>query len=135
MSFIKKSVAPPDIKEGEVLKAKILEMTFPKEGKYGLQIEWSVELENGYRTRLWTKYYKEPSDLSILGRLCLTYLEATKAVFNSVNEVLEEIRRHGKVNVLCKGFREANGTLYPKFQISASKIPDLGTPTPVATTF
>lgn len=72
LSFIKKSVAPPEVKEGQVLTAKIVGMEYPVE---------------------------------------------------SVKDVLEGIKKHGSVYVKCRGFREYNEQLYPKFKVVANKLP------------
>ena len=128
MSFIKHSVPPPELKEGEVLLATILDMRYPVEGRYKPQIEWRVKLDKeheNYEAKIWTTYYEEPSDKSILGILCLTYMKLAKQPFEKVSEVLEAIRKQGKVYVKVTGFREWNEKTYPKFQVNPTRIPGI----------
>jgi len=137
MSFIKHSVPPPELKEGETLLATILDMRYPVEGKYKPQIEWQIQLDkehDKYDAKMWTTFYEEPSDKSILGRLCITYMNFAKGAYGKVSEVLEAIRRHGKIFVKVTGFREWNEKLYPKFQVNPTKLPGEYSPAKVQPT-
>jgi len=123
VSFIKKSVPPPDVKEGEVVLAEILDVQFPVKGEYKEQVKWQVQFENGYETSVWTAYYEKPSDRSALGQLCITFMNLSDMTFETVSETLEAIKKHGKIYVKCSGFREWNDSLYPKFKVVPTKLP------------
>lgn len=134
MSFIRKEKPPPDVKEGEVLKAKILDIDFPleskfkdKEGKPKLQVRFRLQLEGGYEFPVWMPYYETPSERSSEGILCNTLMALKKTEYNTVKEAFEELRNHGYVYVKVSGFREWNEKLYPKFKIVPNKLPPLQT--------
>jgi len=125
MSFIRKEKPPPDIKEGEVLLAKVLDIQYPVTGKYKEQAQWRIQLDNGYETSVWMAFYEKPSERSVLGQLCITFMNMTQMPFNKVGDVLEAIKKHGKIYVKCSGFREWNEKLYPKFKVVSTKLPPL----------
>ena len=132
MSFIRKSVPPPEVKEGEVLTAKVLEVEFPVESKYKddqgrdkLQIRFGLGFANGYECSSWMAYYEQPSDRSALAALSMTFMDLVKGPVESVKDVLEGIQKHGSVYVKCSGFREYNEQLYPKFKVVTNRLPGL----------
>jgi len=134
MSFIKKELPPPDVKEGELLKAKILDINFPVESRFKSergeprqQIHFRLQLEGGYEFRSWMSYYERPSERSNLGALCTTLMALTKNDYNSVEETLEALRRHGHVYVKVSGFREWQEKHYPKFKVVPNRLPPLQT--------
>jgi len=114
------------VKEGEILPAKIVSVEYPVTGQYGEQVEWHVELDNGYQTTIWMSYYKEPSDKSFLGMLSIAFMDMIKSYsYDTVNDVLAAIKEHGKVYVRCAGFREWEDKIYPKFKIVPTKFPTI----------
>lgn len=128
-NFTRKSAPPPSVKEGEILKAKILDVKkvtsqwknddgSPKE-----QLQFDLELEGGYKTKTWTAYYTHPSDKSCLGRLALVFEQSTKRICNNVDDFLTALQHYGSVYVKVKGFREYEGKLYPTFSLFSDKIP------------
>lgn len=127
MSFIQKSKPPPDVKEGQVLEATVTDVEYPIEGKYGKQIRFRLELSNGYKFNSWIKYYDEPSDRSRLGKLAITYMDLVQGPFEKVGEVLEGLKKHGRVYVSCSGFREFEEQLYPKFKVVVDRLPGMQT--------
>lgn len=130
MSFIKKSVPPPEIKQDEVVTAKILSVEYPVESSYKnadgspkYQVKFRLELPSGYQCNSWMAYYENPSDRSVLAELSMTYMDAIKGPVDNVKEVLEGLKTHGSIYVKCSGFREYNDFLYPKFKVVANKLP------------
>ena len=126
MSFIKKSVPPPIVDKGDRFLTSILEMEYPVEGEYGEQIKWRLQLpkkQDGYEATVWTSYYEKPSDKSILGQLCMTYMKVGDEPLDSVDDVLKAIKQHGQVYVECSGHRKWQDQEYPKFQIYPNKMP------------
>ena len=115
-----------------MLTAKVVDVQYPVEGKYGQQIRFNLVLPNGYECASWMKYYSEPSDKSALGSLSITFMNAIKGPVESVKDVLEGIKKLGCVYVKCSGFREYNEKLYPKFKVVPNKFPptqeNIGTP-------
>ena len=112
MSFIKKSVPPPEVKEGEVLTAKIIGIEYPvdsnykdDQGRVKQQIKFRLLLPNGYECNSWMTYYEQPSDKSVLGALSITYMNMIQGPAESVKDVLEGIRKLGSIYVKCSGFR------------------------------
>ena len=126
LSFIRKSVPPPDVKEGEILTAKVLDLEYPLKGKYDKeQVRFRLGLSNGYECNSWMAYYEEPTDRSALGTLSITFMKLVQGPVDSVKDVLEGLKKHGSVYVKCSGFREYNEQLYPKFKVVADKLPGL----------
>lgn len=132
MSFIKKSTPPPEVKEGEVLTAKVVDVEYPIKSKYKddagrekQQVRFRLVLPNGYECNSWMAYYAEPSDRSALGILSITFMNAIQGPVESVKDVLEGIKKHGSVYVKCTGFREYNEKLYPKFKVLPNKLPSI----------
>jgi len=130
LSFIRKSVAPPEVKEGEVLTAKVLGVEYPVESSYKddqgrtkYQVKFRLSLPNGYECNSWMAYYEEPSDRSALGALSIAFMKAIEGPVESVKDVLEGLKKHGSVYVKCSGFREYNEQLYPKFKVVPNKLP------------
>jgi len=126
VSFVKKSVPPPEMKEGEVVTARVVDVEYPVEGRYGKQVRFRLALPNGYECSSWMKYYDEPSDKSALGSLSITFMDRIKGPVESVKEVLEGLKKTvGRVYVKCKGFREYEDRLYPKFQVVSDRLPSM----------
>jgi len=126
MSFVKKSVPPPEMKEGEIVTARVVDVEYPVEGRYGKQIRFRLVLPNGYECSSWVKYYDEPSDKSVLGNLSITFMERIKGPVESVKEVLEGLKKTvGSVYVKCSGFREYEDRLYPKLKVVPDKLPPM----------
>ena len=134
MSFIQKEKPPPDVKEGEVHKARILDIDFPveskfkgKEGKPKEQIRFRLQLEGGYEFPSWMTYYERPSERSNLGMLCNTFMALKKTEYHTVKEALDALHSHGHVYVKVSGFRQWQEKRYPKFKIVPNKLPPLQT--------
>jgi hypothetical protein len=133
VSFIKRATPPPSVREGDVLKARITNVSRvtskwkDEEGNPREQLQFDLELENGYKFRSWVAYYKQPSDRSKLGKLALKFMELTGQKYNSVGEFLEALDTYGYVYVTCTGFREFEDELYPNFSIVATRLPPLQT--------
>lgn len=129
MSFVEKAVPLPDVEEGTILKAKIINIQKitskwkDDQGNLKEQLEFDLELENCYKCRSWISFYERPSDKSKLGKLALKFTEATKKQVSSVDEFLVALKEFGHVFIRCKGFREYEEKLYPNFAILTDKIP------------
>jgi hypothetical protein len=128
-NFTRKSVPPPDIKEGEILKARILDVKKVisqwknDDGTQKEQLQFDLQLEGGYNLKTWTAYTTHPSDKSYLGKLALTFEQSTKKIYSSVDDFLTALQHYGLVYVKVKGFREYEGKLYPTFTLVSDKIP------------
>ena len=105
MSFVKKATPPPAVEEGDILKAKIINISKvtskwkDENGKPREQLKFELELDNGYRFRSWIAYYEHPSDKSKLGKLALKFMELTKQDFATVDEFLDALKRFGHIYV------------------------------------
>ena len=129
MSFIKKSIPPPKLREGDIVQARILDVIQetskweddngdPKE-----QLRFDLELSNGYNARAWIAYYERPSDKSVMGAIALKLSEMTGTDISSADEFIEKIKNHGQVFVKVKGFREYKEETYPKLSIYPDQLP------------
>jgi len=131
LSFVKKATPPPAVEEGDILKAKILNISKvtskwkDENGNPREQLKFELELDNGYRFRSWIAYYEHPSDKSKLGKLALKFMELTKQDFATVDEFLDALKKFGHIYVSCTGFREYEEELYPNFAIVTTKLPPL----------
>jgi len=131
LSFVKKATPPPAVEEGDILKAKILNISKvtskwkDENGNPREQLKFELELDNGYRFRSWIAYYEHPSDKSKLGKLALKFMELTKQDFTTVDEFLDALKKFGHIYVSCTGFREYEEELYPNFAIVTTKLPPL----------
>jgi hypothetical protein len=123
MSFIKREVSPPDIKEGEVVQAEILGIEWPVKGEYGDQIKIKAKLSNGYECAVWQKYYDHPSERSVLGGVLDTLMKTMKTEYVDVNQALTALKNYGFVYLKVSGFREWHEELYPKFKLVDGKLP------------
>lgn len=129
MSFVEKGAPPPDVEEGTILKARIVDIQKvtskwkDDQGNPKEQLQFDLELENGYKCRSWMAFYERPSDKSKLGKLALKFVEATKKQVPNVDTFLTALKEFGYVFVKCKGFREWEEELYPNFSILTDKIP------------
>lgn len=140
MSFVKREMPPPNVKEGETLEAKILDIEFPvesgfktKEGKPQYQVKFTVELDGGYQTPTWIRYYERPSERSTLGALCLAFVDKIGKDPGDVPKTLQALEEYGRIFVQVPnkdGFREWNGKLYPKFKVMPFRIPEVAAKTP-----
>jgi len=131
LSFVKKATPPPAVEEGDILKAKILNISKvtskwkDENGNPREQLKFELELDNGYRFRSWIAYYEHPSNKSKLGKLALKFMELTKQDFATVDEFLDALKKFGHIYVSCTGFREYEEELYPNFAIVTTKLPPL----------
>jgi hypothetical protein len=131
--FVKKSVPPPQCEEGDILKARLMEIkretskwTDDKTGEPKEQFEIDFELENGFKGRTWMTYYEAPGDRSALGKLALVLQRMTKREIDDVQGFLSEFKAYGKFFVRVKGFRESEGgDEYPNFSIVTDRLPAL----------
>jgi hypothetical protein len=129
VSFVEKAIPPPDLEEGAILKARIIGIQKvtskwkDDEGNPKEQLQFDLELENGYKCRTWCAFYERPAEKSKLGKLVLKFVEATKKDVHSINEFLGTLKDFGYVFVKCSGFREYEDELYPNFTILTDKIP------------
>lgn len=140
MSFIKKLPPPPDVKEKQILKAKINSLEFPIDSKYKdnqgnikQQICFNCQLEDGYEFKSWMSYYERPSDGSNLGQLCLTLIGLTREEYHSVREALNILEKVSNIYVQCTGYREWQGKFYPRFKVVTTRLPPLQTELPSPT--
>jgi len=131
MSFVRKATPPPLVEEGDILKARILNVSKvtskwkDENGNPREQLKFELQLDNGYKFRSWIAYYEHPSDKSKLGKLALKFMELTKEDFATVDEFLNALKKFGHIYVSCTGFREYEEELYPNFSIVATKLPPL----------
>jgi len=131
LSFVKKATPPPAVEEGDILKAKIINISKvtskwkDENGNPREQLKFELELDNGYRFRSWIAYYEHPSDKSKLGKLALKFMDLTKQDFTTVDEFLDALKKFGHIYVSCTGFREYEEELYPNFTIVTTKLPPL----------
>ena len=130
MGIIKKEIPPPDVKEGEVLAAKIKEIVYPvdsvykdEQGKPKQQMDFAMELESGYPFRVFMAYYERPSERSVLGALVLHVQKEYGQEFETIEEAIAGIRKHGRLYVKVSKFSEWNGKLYPRFKVVGEKLP------------
>ena len=129
MSFVKKTTPPPDVEEGDILKARILDIKKETskwkndDGTDKEQLRFEVELENGYKTSTWISYYEHPAEKSKLGKLVLKLRETTKEDPSNVEEFITAIKRFGHVFVKVKGFREYEDEVFPNFSLVTEKLP------------
>ena len=129
MSIVKKATPPPAVEEGDMLKAKIVDIKKvtsqwkDEEGNLREQLEFELELENGYKVKSWMAFYEQPSEKSKLGKLVLKLAEATKKDIKSIQEFLSLLKSFGWIFIRVKGFREYEEELYPNFAIVTEKIP------------
>jgi len=129
LSFVKKATPPPAVEEGDMLKAKIVDIKKvtsqwkDEEGNLREQLEFELELENGYKVKSWMAYYEQPSEKSKLGKLVLKLAEATKKDIKNIQEFLSLLKSFSWIFIRVKGFREYEEELYPNFAIVTEKIP------------
>lgn len=131
LSFVKKAQPPPEVEEGDILEAKILTVQKvtsqwkDNEGNPREQLQFDLELDNGYKFKSWMAFYEQPSDRSKMGKLALKLQDATGKTISNPEQFLSMLKEHGRLYVSCEGFREYEGDVYPNFSIVASKIPRL----------
>jgi hypothetical protein len=129
VSFVKKAAPPPAVQEGDMLKAKIVGIKKVQsqwkneEGDFREQLEFDLELDNGYKVKAWMAYYEQPSERSKLGKLGLKMLEVTKKDAKTVEEFVDLLRSYGWIYVKCEGFRQFEDELYPNFSVVADRLP------------
>jgi hypothetical protein len=129
LSFVKKATPPPAVEEGDMLKAKIIDIKKvtsqwkDEEGNLREQLEFELELENGYKVKSWMAFYEQPSEKSKLGKLVLKLAEATKKDIKNIQEFLSLLKSFGWIFIKVKGFREYEEELYPNFAVVTEKIP------------
>lgn len=128
MGFIKKTPPPPDCEEGNVFKARIVEIkkiTSTWKDEEREQLQFDCELDSAYKARVWAAYYEQPGDKSTLGKLALKLQQATKHDFDNVNEFIAALKTFGYIFLRVKGFREFEETMYPNFALVTDKLPGL----------
>jgi len=140
MSFVKKGVPPPDVEEGAILRAQIVDIKQvtsqwkDDQGNPKEQLEFDLQLENGYAFRSWMAFYISPSDKSRLGKLATNFVKTTKKQCTTVDQFITTLKEYGALFVKCTGFREYEEEMYPNFAIVVEKIPveqkKLNEPTP-----
>jgi len=106
-------------------------------GKFGkqLQIDGTFPAKNGWRGRVWIKYYPVPAPNQHLGKLCLAIQRVTGQQFSSLDAAINAIRSYGRIFLRVSGFNTVagkvnpDGTLiqYPKFQVYPEVLPGEGT--------
>jgi hypothetical protein len=131
LSFIRKTTPPPDVEEGDILKAKILDIKKETskwkndDGTDKEQLKFDLELENGYKTNAWISYYDHPGDRSAFAKLTLKLCEMTKKDVSNASEATDALKKYGWVFAKVKSFREYEGETYPNFSIVTEKLPAL----------
>jgi len=138
LSFIIHEKPPPDVKEGDVLQAAIVDLKYPVEsvfkddqGNPKQQIHFHLRLDDGYEPRAFMSFYERPRERSALGQLCNTLIGITKENYKTVNDALQGLKAYGRVYVKVSGFRERDdGKLYPKWQVVLTKLPPKQTDLP-----
>lgn len=128
MGFIKKTPPPPDCEEGNVFKARIVEIkkvTSTWKDEEREQLQFDCELDNAYKARVWAAYYEQPGEKSTLGKLALKLQQATKHDFDNIDEFIAALKTFGYILLRVKGFREFEETMYPNFAIVTDKLPGL----------
>mgnify|MGYP001133039817 CR=1 FL=1 len=129
MSFVKLAKEPPDVKEGEILKARITNISKgtskwkDEQGNPKDQLEFDLELEDGYKFKSWMAFYDQPSEKSKMGKLALKLQETTGKELNNAEDFLVALKSLGQVYVKCKNFREYEDIVYPNFTILTEKMP------------
>ena len=122
LPFIEKSPPPPDVEEGDVLKANI--ETFKREkGEYGEQICFNLSFADGYKTKAWISFYDRPSERSKLGKILIKLHEKTGVAYQNIQQALDGLRKYGVIFVKVSGYREYEDQTFPKFTIVADKLP------------
>jgi len=129
MSFVTPGLEPPNVKENEIVKAKITAISKgtskwkDPSGNPREQLEFNLEFQDGYKCKSWIAFYQKPSDRSKMGKLALRLQEATGKELKDAEEFLETLKSYGQVFLKCKGFREYEGELYPNFSVVTEKLP------------
>ena len=128
MSFIRNNNIP-QIDEGQTLLATIKNIEYPikppQNSKYPQkdQIQFGLQLDDGYNFKSWIPYYEHPHQKSKLGKLCLKLIETTKQEYNTVDEALTALKEFGRILVQCNGHQEFNGQQYPILRIVVDRLP------------
>jgi hypothetical protein len=129
LSFVKKTVPPPECEEGDIFKARVLDISKEvsqwknQDGSAREQLKFEVELENGYKTFAWISYYDQPGEKSAFGKLILKLVAMTKQDIASARDAVEVLKRFGWIFVKVKSFREYEDETYPNFSIVTEKLP------------
>ena len=122
LPFIEKTPPPPDVEEGDVLKANI--DTFKREkGEYGEQICFNLSFADGYKTKAWVSFYERPSERSKLGKILIKLHGKTGVAYQNIEQALDGLRNYGVIFVKVSGYREYEDQTFPKFTIVADKLP------------
>jgi hypothetical protein len=128
MSFIRRSSPPPELSIGQELEARIVDIQrvqspassrFPQHN----QIQFTLELDDGFRCNSWISYYDQPSDASNLGKLCDAFMRIARQTFSTVDDCLYGLKAYGRIFVICNGHREYQGKHYPKLKIVCDRLP------------
>jgi hypothetical protein len=128
MGFIKETPPPPECEEGNVFKARIVEIkkvTSTWKDEEREQLQFDCQLDNAYKVRVWAAYYEQPGEKSTLGKLALKLQQATKHEFSNIDEFIAALKTFGSLFLRVKGFREFEETMYPNFAIVTDKLPSL----------
>jgi hypothetical protein len=129
VSFIKKSAPPPECEEGDVFKARILDISKVTsqwkndDGSIKEQLKFEIELENGYNALTWMPYYEHPGEKSSFGKLILKLVAATKQDVTNATDAIKALKEFGWIFVKVKSFREYEDETYPNFAVVSDKLP------------
>jgi len=127
--FVTPAVEAPKVSENERLLAKVLDIR-KVEGKYGDQLQFELELENGYTTKAWMPFYEHPSTKTDLGKLGLAIMRQVNRDIYSIEEAIDWLTHYGIVYVECTGVKKYENDTIPKFKIVPGILP---TPEPRST--
>lgn len=127
--IVKKSIPPPDVEEGDILPAKVLDIKRETskwkndDGSPKEQLAFDCELKDGFKLKAWISYYEQPSEKSALGKLAILLEQVTSRQFDKISEVVDALKSFGQIFVRVKSFREYEDETYPNFAIVADKLP------------
>jgi len=124
LPFIRRAAEIPNMRIGDRAVA-YADSIDEVEGEKGPQVQFSLTLEGGYRSKAWLRYSEQPSELSNLGKLCKTLAQATGKVYQSVDEAMKDLQRNRRrIFVRCDGHKLYNGRNYPKLKIVVEELPE-----------
>ncbi len=121
--YVKKATPPPELRVGQRVEASIKAIT-QVTGKFGEQLQFELELDNGYKCTAWIKFYEEPSAASALGKLGLAVMQELNEDHEAVEETVIALKKRiGRVFLECTGHREYEGSQYPKLKVVPTEFP------------
>ena len=136
MSFIHRTLPPPVLEIGQTLPTTIIDLSYPvtspANNKYPQrdQVQFTLQLDDGYRFKTWITYYDQPHEHSDIGTLCMTYMETTKHYPSTVDDTLDAIKEFGQVYVQCVGHNDRRDVQYPKLKLVCDRLPGTQTTMP-----